>query len=181
MPRRIVPCFFGAAVLVPSAVGPNSASDNDGRVATAVTTSAVLVAAAKSEGTSKRALSSGVTSSPVTSWALVTLSILLHSPVVVVVMTLMGNPSFTSPATRVSNVSMQAAGSTAGGGAAACVGRTQTDCSGRSTYHASISILSGDLSHAVALDCLMTSVLIRRASRPNIGCRSSVSVNVVVI
>ena len=136
-------------------------------MAIAGTISAVLLASTKSAGTSNSACSSRAISSAVTSWLVVTLSILLPSPVVVVVVTLIGNPSLTSPTTRVSIVSVHAAGSTAAGGAAAWLGRAHAVCAGKSTYHASISTLSGDLSHALGLDCLITIVLIRRASSPN--------------
>ena len=52
---------------------------------------------------------------------------------------------------------------------------------GKSTYQASISVRSGVLSHTSPVVCLVTVVVMRRASRPNIVWRSSVSVSVVVI
>ena len=45
---RITPGFFGAAVLVPSAVEPKSASARSRRVASAGTISALLLASTKS-------------------------------------------------------------------------------------------------------------------------------------
>src|SRR4051812_27319167 len=105
---RIVPGFFGAALLVPSAVDPKIASDNVPPVARDGTTSAVLLASVYPGGTSKSAFSRCVTWSSVTSCVDVVTSALSASPLVVVVVTLTGNPSFTSPTVFASTTSVQA-------------------------------------------------------------------------
>ena len=104
-------------------------------------------------------------------------SILSPSPVVVVVVTFTGKPSFASPTVRDSVRSVHEDGSDVGGGGA---GALHVACAGKSAYHASISIFIGVLSPAVAVDCLLMTVLTCRASSPSIVWRSSVSVSVVV-
>ena len=104
-------------------------------------------------GTSNSDFSSRVIESSLTSCTVAVVIALSPSPTVVVVESLTGNPSFTSPTVCASTRSR-------------CTGRarrrdsrtTHCDCSGRSTYHASISILNGVLSHTLQAICLTTVV-----------------------
>lgn len=109
-------------------------------------------------------------------------SCLSPSPLVLVVTVFTGKPSVTSPTTRVSvrswHASLEAAD---GSGVAGAVRPQPAAVLGRSTYQASISVRIGVLSHTSPVVWRVTVVLMRRASRPNMVWRSSVSVSVVVM